>query len=253
MTSKREMKKQLEKLNAKKARERARRKAQGRPRQRVVEEIEEDEEDTRRFHINWHIVLPLLILVAGFFIGSYIYTNSTVGAQLIKDYSKAIADKDYSKAYSLCETEISEAEFTERLKNIYEGIEASNIGVTIISNNLASEENKNEANTTEIKNNNSVTFKMSMDTPAGNINFQKTAEITSDNKLIWDESFIYPSLNKDRKIRVKTLSSLRGEIKDRNDNYLAKNSTAYDVGIVPGKFNKTNVSTVASLLEITPA
>ena len=253
MTSKREMKKQLEKLNAKKARERARRKAQGKPRQRVVEEIEEDEEDTRRFHINWHIVLPLLILVAGFFIGSYIYTNSTVGAQLIKDYAKALADKDYSKAYSLCETEISEAEFTERLKNIYEGIEASNIGVTIISNNLASEENKNEANTTEIKNNNSVTFKMSMDTPAGNINFQKTAEITSDNKLIWDESFIYPSLNKDRKIRVKTLSSLRGEIKDRNDNYLAKNSTAYDVGIVPGKFNKTNVSTVASLLEITPA
>ena len=253
MTSKREMKKQLEKLNAKKAKERARRKAQGKPRpRRVVEEIE-DEEEERRFHINWRIVLPLLILVAGFFIGSYIYTNSTVGAQLIKDYSKAIADKDYSKAYSLCKTEVSEAEFTERLKNIYEGIEASNIGVTIISNNLASEENKNEANTTEIKNNNSVTFKMSMDTPAGNINFQKTAEITSDNKLIWDESFIYPSLNKDRKIRVKTLSSLRGEIKDRNDNYLAKNSTAYDVGIVPGKFNKTNVSTVASLLEITPA
>ena len=253
MTSKREMKKQLEKLNAKKAKERARRKAQGKPRpRRVVEEIE-DEEEEKRFHINWHIVLPLLILAAGFFIGSYIYTNSTVGAQLIKDYSKAIADKDYSKAYSLCKTEVSEAEFTERLKNIYEGIEASNIGVTIISNNLASEENKNEANTTEIKNNNSVTFKMSMDTPAGNINFQKTAEITSDNKLIWDESFIYPSLNKDRKIRVKTLSSLRGEIKDRNDNYLAKNSTAYDVGIVPGKFNKTNVSTVASLLEITPA
>ena len=254
MTSKREMKKQLEKLNAKKARERARRKAQGKPRpRRVVEEIEEDEEDTRRFHINWHIVLPLLILVAGFFIGSYIYTNSTVGAQLIKDYSKAIADKDYSKAYSLCETKMSEAEFTERLKNIYEGIEASNIGVTIISNNLASEENKNEANATEIKNNNSVTFKMSMDTPAGNINFQNTAEITSDNKLVWNEGLIYPSLNSNRKIRVKTLSSIRGEIKDRNDNYLAKNSTAYDVGIVPGKFNKANISTVASLLGITTA
>lgn len=258
MTSKREMKKQLEKLNAKKAKERARKKAarmgtaKPRPR-RVVEEIEEDEEDTRRFHINWHIVLPLLILAAGFFIGSYIYTNSTEGAKLVKDYYKAVADKDYSKAYSLCSTEVSEEDFTSRLKNIYEGIEASNIGATIISNNLANEENKNEANATEIKNNNSVTFKMNMDTPAGNINFQKTAEITSDNKLVWDESFIYPSLNKDRKIRVKTLSSIRGEIKDRNDKYLAKNSTAYDVGIVPGKFNKTNVSTVASLLEITPA
>ena len=247
MASKKEIKRQLEKLNAQKAKERAKKKAQGKPRQRrVIEEVEEEEE-TRRFHINWHIVLPLLILAVGFFIGSYIYTNSTVGAQLIKDYYKAIADKDYSKAYSLCSTDVSEEDFISRVKNIYEGIEATNIGATIISNNLANNENEAE------QKNNSVTFKMNMDTPAGNINFQNTAEITSDNKLVWNEGLIYPSLNSNRKIRVKTLSSIRGEIKDRNNNYLAKNSTAYDVGIVPGKFNKANVSTVANLLGVTTA
>ena len=247
MASKKEIKRQLEKLNAQKAKERAKKKAQGKPRQRrVIEEVEEEEE-TRRFHINWHIVLPLLILAVGFFIGSYIYTNSTVGAQLIKDYYKAIADKDYSKAYSLCSTDVSEEDFISRVKNIYEGIEATNIGATIISNNLANNENEAE------QKNNSVTFKMNMDTPAGNINFQNTAEITSDNKLVWNEGLIYPSLNSNRKIRVKTLSSIRGEIKDRNNNYLAKNSTAYDVGIVPGKFNKSNTSTVANLLGVTTA
>lgn len=262
MTSKREMKKQLEKLNAKKAKERAKKKAArmgtAKPRPRPVQVVEDDdEEDTRRFHINWRIVLPLLILAAGFFIGSYIYTNNTVGAQLVKDYYKAIADKDYAKAYSLCSTDVKEEDFISRVKNIYEGIEATKIGASIISNNLASEDNNsvNSANGIDdsLKKNNSVTFKMSMDTPAGNISFQKTAEITNDNKLVWDESFIYPSLNSNRKIRVKTLTSIRGEIKDRNDKYLAKNSTAYDVGIVPGKFNKSNISTVANLLGVTTA
>ena len=163
MTSKREMKKQLEKLNAKKAKERAKKKAQGKPRQRrVVEEVEDEEE--KRFRINWRVVLPLLILVAGFFFGSYIYTNNTVGAKLVKDYYQAIADKDYLKAYSLCTTEMGEAEFIERLKNIYEGIEASNIGVTIISNNLV------EENSSEINDDNSD------DATRDTTNEQKTAE-----------------------------------------------------------------------------
>ena len=158
------------------------------------------DEETQGFRINWRIVLPLIILAVGFFIGSYIYTNNTEGAQLVKDYYKAISDKDYSKAYSMCSTDMSEADFTSRLKNIYEGIEASKISAVIISNNVANESNNTEeTNNTASNNNNSVTFKMSMETPAGNISFQKTVDITSDNKLVWDESLIYPSFQSIRK------------------------------------------------------
>ena len=91
----------------------------------------------------------------------------------------------------------SKDEFIKRNQNIYEGIEASDIELTIDS----SEDD-------------TIQYKVKMKTLAGEISFDNQTKI-KDGKIFWDDSFVFPSLEKTDKVRISEDDASRGRILDR--------------------------------------
>lgn len=193
---------------------------------------------------NKKLIFAILILIVGFALGYLIYINSSEPALALKKYFNYLNDKNYEAIYEIIETDLSKEDFINRMKNIYEGIEASHITATVTANS------KNETDES-ISN---VTYTNSMSTIAGNTSFINTAKIKhKDDKyiIIWDSSMIFPDLKNDQKIRVNKLESKRGIIYDRNKNALAKNGEVYAVGIIPEKINDTSsIQKISELLNI---
>ncbi len=138
---------------------------------------------------------------------------------------------------------ISKELFVKRNKNIYEGIEATNIEVKI----------KNiEKKDGVIK----INYNENLVSVAGNINFDNIAKCVKENneyKINWSSSQIFPQLRDKDKIRVSTIKSNRGNILDRNGIKLAENGKLSSVGIVPGKLEikkDENIAKIAKTLEI---
>lgn len=215
------------------------------------------------------ISIIVVILAAGGVIG-YIYYNSlkerkNQPTEVFEQYFESLKNKDYEKMYSYIsnnskknieENLITEDEnnskedlaknyFINRNKNIYEGIESKNIKIETIQINELNEER------TQIK------YQTMMDTIAGSINFTNTATFTKskDKKfyLEWSSNIIYPELSDNDKIRVTSVSPLRGQILDRNGEFLAKRDSASLVGLVPGKMGdnkEKNISSISTLLEM---
>ena len=184
----------------------------------------------------------LLILIIGFLVGAFAYTNFTEPAVVVRKYFKYLNEKNYDAMYDLVDTKLSKEEFVNRVKNIYDGIEAKNISAIITTNSY----NKNENNET------TISFTNKMDTIAGTLSFNNSAKVISDGekyKISWSSKMIYPDLDDDEKVRVNTLYAKRGVIYDRNKKAIAKNGEVYSIGIIPGKMDSTtDLSKVASLV-----
>ncbi|WMJ86421.1 penicillin-binding transpeptidase domain-containing protein [Anaerocolumna sp. MB42-C2] len=168
----------------------------------------------------------------------------------LMQYMSFIESKDYEKMYSMLDeqskTNISQENFIDRNKKIYEGIEAKNVTAKVTGSK------KSENNETII------TYHMSLDSIAGKIQFENqvvfTKEKTSGYTLSWDDSFIFPALTSNDKVRVSLHPAKRGDILDRNNKVLAGPGTASLVGLVPGKMNQEpgkDIGKIASLLGIT--
>lgn len=165
--------------------------------------------------------------------------------EVLQEYYSYIDKGDYDKMYNhLTEqsrSKISEAEFTERNQNIYEGIEAEKIRVDI---------QENESNEKE------VFYSVTMDTLAGKIQFAGSAVFEKEEKhyrLKWGDHLIFPNLEASDKIRVTTLQAKRGEIYDRSGGLLAGVGLVSSVGVVPGKMSEDSaedLERLAQLLEI---
>lgn len=194
------------------------------------------------------IIIPLIILIVGGAIGVYLYSNTTETAITLKKYFQCISNKDYDGAYQYVTTETTKEEFVSRLKNIYEGIEASDISIKVATN--SSILNKESEEQEDIN----VTYTTSMKTSAGELSFINSATfklVENQYKIKWNSSIIYPDLQDNQKIRVSAINSERGTIYDRNGNIIAKEGKAYQVGLVPGKMNETtDVKKIAELLQI---
>ena len=192
------------------------------------------------------IVILCILVIAGIAIGIIVYkTNQTEPSICLKEYFKKLNNKEYDAMYDYVKTNTSKEDFVTRIKNIYEGIEANNINATVVSN-IEDEDNSSIIN---------VTYNNSMDTIAGNMNFMNTVKLQKSDdsyKILWDSSVIFPDLKDEYKVRVSTLDSTRGAIYDRNDIAIAKDGTAYYVGLVPGKMDDTtDLAKLAELLGIT--
>lgn len=192
------------------------------------------------------IAFLCILVIAGIAIGVIVYkTNQTEPSICLKEYFEKLNNKEYDAMYDYVTTNTSKEDFVTRIKNIYEGIEANNINATVVSN-IEDEDNTSIIN---------VTYNNSMDTIAGNMNFMNTVKLQKSDdgyKIIWDSSVIFPDLKDEYKVRVSTLDSTRGAIYDRNDIALAKDGTAYYVGLVPGKMDDTtDLAKLSELLGIT--
>lgn len=172
--------------------------------------------------------------------------NKVNPEELLITYMNFIAEQKYEEMYEMIDVEesgnISKEDFIKRNSAIYEGIEAQNIKVEIVSYN-------NEQSM--------VTYRTTLDTVAGNIGFENEAFFVNKGqgyKLVWADSLIFPDLNHADKVKVQLTQAKRGEISDRNGKVLAYMGVASSVGIVPGKLENRDISIqkIADLLEIEP-
>ena len=185
------------------------------------------------------------IIIVCLISGGIVYINLTGinSEEIINNYVDLINKKDYEAMYQLISSEsqksITKEDFIARNKNIYEGIGAKDISVSITGK---SKEDKNIIN-----------YDMTMQTDAGEVKFSnsvKTLKEDKEYKLVWDSKLIFPQLTNDSKVRIESSKSTRGSILDRNGEALAYDGVASEVGIVPGKLGENREESIKKIAEI---
>ena len=198
------------------------------------------------------IIAIIIVALAGVGVAVYILNqNKTNPEEIWKSYISKINEQKYEEMYQmLSETskqQISQEDFITRNKNIYEGIEMSDMEVQITG--VEDEDSKPSK----------ITYNPSMNTEAGKVEFSNIVRLTEDKEqgytINWSSNLIFPQLNNTDKVRVKTVKSERGEIVDKNGVVLAGEGEISSVGIVPGKLNQeskdADIEKIASLLGTT--
>ena len=194
------------------------------------------------------IIIPIIavIIVVILAVGAYfIFNNNKEKPEdILKKYFSLVNEGKYDEMYQMISDEsknkISEEDFTKRNKNIYSGIDMSNMQVTI--NNI------------EKENGTKITYNSIMNTSGGELSFENTVKLNKDMKIEWSSNLIFPKLNDTDKVKVSTKEAKRGIIYDRNGTPIATNGRASSVGIVPGKLGENKedqIKKIAELLDIT--
>lgn len=179
------------------------------------------------------VAIVVIVAVVLFFLLSGNNNEST-----LKNFYAQISQKKYEDMYNSLSSESQKSydqqTFVERNQNIYEGIEASNFQIEV------TDETDNE-----------LTYNVKMNTIAGEVTFENKTTI-EDGKIVWDDSFIFPDLTQNDRVRVSEDEAIRGQILDRNGKMLAGQGEAYSVGLVRGKLNGENdYDQLAELLGLT--
>ncbi len=189
------------------------------------------------------IVIILIAVIAGVFF--YLNYTSEKPENILNNYVSLINEKNYEAMYDQITEEskqnISREDFIARNKNIYEGIDATDLKLEI-------KEVTKEGNTARIS------YTETMSTSAGNITINNTTNLEKQDKtykIKWSSSQIFPQLRDTDKVRVSTLKSSRGEILDRNGVKLAENGKISSVGIVPGKLGENRDENISKISELT--
>ena len=196
------------------------------------------------------IIVIVLVCLAILAVGGFlIYSSKTTKPEnILNEYISKINEAKYNEMYEMISDrskgQITEEDFVKRNKNIYEGIDMSNLKIDI--KKIEKESSKKYA----------ITYITSMNVSGQNISFENRSNIIKeDNKLKidWSSNMIFPNLNGTDKVKVSTSKAIRGKILDRNGKELATNGKISSVGIVPGKMgeNKTeNINKIAELLNL---
>ena len=165
---------------------------------------------------------------------------------VLKEYMGYIEKGRYDKMYALLDeasrNTVNAEDFVVRNQKIYEGIEAENIRLDI-----SEEQEKSQP----------ISYKVTMDTVAGEISFDNDAFFEKESgkwHIKWSDSMIFPNLKAADKVSVVSIDAKRGEIYDRNGELLAGQGTVANVGLVPGKMAvqpQEELETIAALLGTT--
>lgn len=169
--------------------------------------------------------------------------------ELLTEYIDFLNQEDYADMYGFLTEEAQETTdketYVNRYKNIYGGIEASDVRI-----NIADEGGKKDekAETQRVK------YTLTMDTIAGELSFDTVAIFTKnedgDYKMSWDSQDIFPNLYNEDTVKVVTTQAKRGNIYDRNQVELAREGVASSVGLVPGKLPEDRDGAIAQLSEL---
>ena len=193
------------------------------------------------------ISIMIVIILTAVITGVFFYLNYTSEKpeNILNNYVSLINEKNYEAMYDQITEEskqnISREDFIARNKNIYEGIDATDLKLEI-------KEVTKEGNTARIS------YTETMSTSAGNITINNTTNLEKQDKtykIKWSSSQIFPQLRDTDKVRVSTLKSNRGEILDRNGVKLAENGKISSVGIVPGKLGENREENISKISELT--
>lgn len=193
------------------------------------------------------IVAVVLIAITGGSVGIYILNKPKIEPETFwQKYVSLINEQKYEEMYEMLTQEskeqIAKEDFVKRHKNIYDGIGMNDMKTEI----LAVEEESSSIN--------KISFNLAMNTDAGDIKFDGEVRLTKDKEkgylINWSSSLIFPQLSSTDKVKVKTISSQRGEILDQNGKMLAGQGEVSTVGIVPGKLPENKDETIEQIAEL---
>lgn len=164
-------------------------------------------------------IIIIVLLIAGC-VAWYIISNMDQNQpdEVLNQYIAYLKNNDYEGMYTLLsestKARVDKDTYLARNKNIYEGIEATNIEISNISVGI---DKKTE--------NYGATYTMSFDTLAGKLTYSYTMTFDrqDDNKyyINWYSNLIFPELEENYKVRVYSNTGSRGDILDRNGKVLA--------------------------------
>lgn len=195
-------------------------------------------------------IIVIVFAVAGGVIAYRMTRDTSKPEDVLIKYVGYVNEQNYEEMYKLLtndsKEQISQEDFISRNKNIYEGIDMTDMKIEIT--NVTEEKSKTYV----------ISYNQSMNSEAGKIEFENTANVIKDKELgyqlNWKSSLIFPNLSSTDKVRIKTISAERGSIVDKNGNMLAGLGTVSSVGIVPGKLGENkdeNIEKIANLLGTT--
>lgn len=189
-------------------------------------------------------VAVLAALVAGLVLYRNVFSDTRDA--VLEEYMGLIEKKEYEKMYALLDTasreSVDKEDFVTRNKNIYEGIEAKDITLDI-----AEEQDTSQP----------LSYGVTMETLAGEVIYDGNTFFKKEKgkwRIVWEDSMIFPDLEKEDKVRVTSLQAKRGSIYDRNGVLLAGQGTVQSVGLVPGKMNvqaEEDIKGIAAILGTT--
>lgn len=193
------------------------------------------------------IIIAIIAILIG--IGGLVAVVVTTDKpeNIFNEYKEALINKEYEKVYFLLSEEskknYEKEKFVNRLDNIFDGIDASDIQISL-------KEKKKEGKYIV------VLYSETLKTSAGDINFENTAKLLKNNKtykIVWNDTLIFPDLKDNYSVSVKSTEAQRGKILDKNGKMLAGSGGISAVGLVPGKMNKessADLEKISELLEI---
>lgn len=191
-------------------------------------------------------VILMLVMIGG--MALFLLREKSTPEETLAEYTSLLNEKDYKGMYALLDadtkTQVTESEFTERNQNIYEGIEASDIRVSV-KGEPSEEDGKMR-----------LSYDTQMNSLAGEIQFGNSVLFTKEDgkyHLIWDSTAIFPYLKEEYKVQIQTRTAVRGNIYDRNGILLAGEGDVTEAGIVPGKLENREeaVQKLAEILDMT--
>ena len=195
------------------------------------------------------VILSIIIIIGIICACIFLKKPKNNPEDVLKTYVSYILDKNYEGMYELISEEtkktIEKETYLARNKNIYEGIEISDLQINVVKTNKKDEKVE-------------IIYNVTMQTIAGEINFSNTSYLIEEEKdtykLDWSSTDIFPDLKNEYKVRVETIEATRGKILDRNGTILAGKQTASQIGLVPGKINEEtkeqDIEKIAELLDI---
>jgi len=193
------------------------------------------------------IIIAVIVTVIGGGIAFVLLSQPKINPEDIwQSYISLINEKKYEEMYSMLteesKTQISQEDFIKRNKNIYEGIEMTDMKAEITA--VEEEESSTKK----------ISYNLSMNTEAGNIDFENTVRLTKDKEkgylINWSHNLIFPQLNSTDKVRIKTIEAERGTIIDKNGTLLAGEGEVSSVGIVPGKLGENRESDIERMAQL---
>lgn len=206
-------------------------------------------------------IVGVLLAVGGIFIYAHLMEDDP---RVVKDraekrfeeYLDNWGKQDFAQMYEQLaldtKKKMTKAAFISRYETIYNGMEANHVQVKDTSMGRESITKNEELH---------LPYQVSMNTVAGPLTFTHKLTMVRENQsgkkdwyIKWNESLIFPSMKEKDKVRVQTILPQRGEIVDRNGILLATTGVAYEVGLIPEKWEKNSddqKQKTAALLDMT--
>ncbi|MBL0386196.1 penicillin-binding transpeptidase domain-containing protein [Tumebacillus sp. ITR2] len=185
-------------------------------------------------------LLIALCLTAGS-VGTVYAVTADSEEAAVKSFLNNWNRQQYAQMYEGVSSDVKQSmtqeQFVNRYQSIYEGVEAKDVNVQLVS----------------MGDQDSFRFHVQMNTLAGPLQFEEPATAVQEGrhwKIQWKPSFLIPDLQAGEKVSANVLQAERGQIVDRHGRGLAINDEQLSIGVVPSALTDETITKMATLLHM---